>query len=551
MAVFVLAPERGYDLMNPAPGKDKYVRRHQTLAEKLLKRSFDNRRRRVQAKDTGQGCHVPYSIAAYTQSSCRHARFAAIDVDKGGSQAVLRILEVCAAHGLWAFAELGTSDDHDGGHVYIPAETLQPASLLNALAGQLQSAADAAGETFPTPKKTLRLPLMPHLRAPGGPRRFPLLLPDGEPIEVTSPWAALEALRARFQPNRTEALTQAMCTLPPVSLEAPRRLHKSKVKTDHDDSIIKWFTTNYSLRDELGRVGVSTVERLVTCPWHDDRSPSLAIWRHHDGKEVCRCMSAQSNCPAAERPYLDAFDVHCLIEHTTAKEAARELAQRYNLGRKREVKMCRLSASGDLQTRWQQHAQTLEVERSQLQEELARAAERPGQVTIVRATPGLGKTWAARRLVQELTAAGKKVAVVAPTHKVAEEEWAAHLDEAYVWRPRVELCSCYDRNYLQSVPKLGYALPPCRPGCSYEAQHQEAEGQIVIYQHNHLHLHDGKLLLDADVVLVDESPLDAHLVQRQASRADLEQLLTHLDAQFDDPALPLVKALLKVTSTTT
>jgi hypothetical protein len=227
-----------------------------------------------------------------------------------------------------------------------------------------------------------------------------------------SPWRAIDELRQYWQPNAVEVLIAALGSLPPLTIKAQPPQHRSKVNPQNEQSVIRYFNAAYRLDDLLTRLGGHTSTPVMTCPWHDDRSPSLVRWRHRTGKEVCRCFSAHSNCPAAIQPFLDAFDVYCLMNTLSPSEAVRQIAERDQLG----------------------------------------------------------------------------------------------------------------------------------VNCPYQVQRQARRRRIVIYQHNPLRLQDGALLTDSDVIIVDESPLDALLGEQKTTVHELQQLEASLTQQ-QDPALTLVRAL--------
>ncbi|HSH80550.1 MAG TPA: hypothetical protein VLA19_18630, partial [Herpetosiphonaceae bacterium] len=338
LATFVPDPERGYALMNSASAQHKYTRKGEALKTELIGGGLSGATRRPRA--TGWTA-IPLSVACVPAHRDGWALAAAIDIDAGGAAAVQRALAVCADYGLWAFAQLGTSAEHDGGHVYIPVDKPAAASLLQDLAARVQACAGVPGEAYPNGDHDLRLPLMLHLRAPGGPKRFPLLLQSGELVDVTDPWAALATLHTRWRPNTLEELTAAVGRLPALSITNPQKLHKSKVNPQNGASVIRWFNDNHDLTDLLSSIGVRGADRLgaVRCPWHGDRNPSLVIWRHHGtGHLVCRCYSQRSGCPAAEPRYWDAFNVYCEIEGLSPSDAVKRLADEHGLGRRRELR---------------------------------------------------------------------------------------------------------------------------------------------------------------------------------------------------------------------
>lgn len=550
MKLFVCDPDRGYDIMKPPEAPNKYGRRSTPLTPDRVTDALEGRTDLMQIE--GRKVEVPYSFAVVPETRSGWARAAIIDIDHGGLEAVQRALAVAQSHGLWAFAQLSTSDAHDGGHVYIPTRVPQPASLLHGIATRVQAGAHVEGESYPSRPEgnhqSLRLPLMLHLRAPGGPRRFPLLLPSEEQIDATDPWVALVALGAQLQPNSTEALTRALDTLPILSVKARQPLHKSQVNSGKQASVISWYNGSHSLEQIVGQIGVRAVHGVAHCPWHDDRSPSLVFWQHHDGKQVCRCFSAHSNCPAANPPYLDAFDVQCLISNRQAADVAAELVAKHKLGRQRELCIADVGQRADpapAPELLSAHEAAIGAARAQLAAALDTATSRRGTVTNICAIPGLGKTYYGADCARSLHAAGKRVAVAVPTHNVACEEWAPLVPDAVHWQPRSALCTCYQARYLEKLGELGYRLPDCRPGCPYQRQREASKGKIVLYQHNHLHLYGGKLLEGVDVVIVDESPIGALLQEYEATQADLKKQVRQL-GEREGLAVTLINALMQI-----
>jgi hypothetical protein len=543
-ATFVRDPERGFAMMNPPGVPSKYVRSSKSLSQELIGGAFDglaSRRRCAEFKT------VPYSLAVTPETRDGYAQAAMLDIDAGGVTALKQALAVCAELGLWAFAQLGASEQHAGGHVYIPFTSLLPATMLHNLAARIQARCGVLGEAYPC-GKDLRLPLQLHLRAPGGPQRFPLLLQDGSYIDAQDAWTALAGLRAAWHPNTPEQLTTALTQLPALSVKNRTPLHKSKVNPQNTTSVINWFNDNYSVYDQLSTVTTVPHGRfyVMHCPYHDDKHPSLIFWQHSStGRVVCRCMSAHSNCPLAEAPYYDAFNLCCINENLEPGAAVKQIAERNNLGERREFKtvddLPHTVPTVDALTL---HQEIIASKRGELEEALRSAVEARGTVTALRAVPGLGKTEAATRLTNELHAQGRSVVFVAPSHDHAAHELAPRLDAPFVWQARLKLCTCYDPGELEGWAAKGYALPECVYGCPYLEQFERSRGKVIIYQHNHLHLNHGELLARADVVFIDESPIGALLEEHTATQDDLRQLGNRMRSGDEpDPALALIRAL--------
>lgn len=554
---FIPDPARGHALMNPPGHDEKYIRRSAPINSDLVIGSLNGQTRRTRPLPVGGGWQsVAISLAATPQTKDARplAKEIALDIDSGGIQAIKRVMDVCQRHGLWAFTQLSESPTHDGGHIHIPCAELLPASMLANVGQRIAQAAGVGAEVWPG-DVDLRLPLQIHLRAPGGPRRFPLLLNTGELIDAGDPWQALDSLRTHFQPNATICITKALETLP--ELPAPEKQiqprHRSKVNGGNVSSVISWFNENFSLQSLLEDAGAELKhdrQHFVRCPFHDDHSPSLAIWRHKDNdKSVCHCYSANSNCPAAEGAYLDAFDVYKLSNNLSASEAVKRLISDHQLGKKREtvIEVAPRPEAGTPGARplrsIETHNRQIAQARQRLAVQLATAASCKGQVTVFNVTPGLGKTHQAAHLANLVYEQGRSVAICAPTQEIATHEWLPRLRNGYVWRSKLDACTCCDRTLLMRCIALGYAVPKCvDPECPYARQAQESYGSQIIYQHTHLHIGDGYKLSDADLLIVDESPLPALLPERYVYPKTIKSFVTR---HPDDPAATLLTALLE------
>ena len=458
---FIMTPQRGYALMNPPGHPDKYARRHEALTVDHIRGAFNGETRRTRAGGAWRIIACSYGCIPQTPGKTPQARNVAFDIDHGGREAVNTLLNVCAAHGIWAFGQLSESGTHHGGHVWILGEDWQSASFLADIGQRLALAAGVEAEIYPA-NADMRLPLMTHLRAPGGAHRFPLLFPGGEIVDTGDPWAALATLHAQARFTTTPQLTELLEKLPSLPIGGgmqPR--HKSKVVPSNLDSVIGWFNANYPLHDLLEDAGAQFKhpdQRLVCCPFHDDQSPSLAIWRHGDNdKTVCHCFSQSSGCPAARGAYLDAFDVYCLVNHLTPSDAVKRLVEEHQLGQKRTFVIEQNNPPTPGPDALQRHQRVIAQARGRLVNELVNAGTQRGQVTVIRATPGLGKTHAAAELANRLQGHGATVAIVAPTLAVAENEWLPRLKNGYVLRSKIDLCTCHDKAFLAACVKVGFS----------------------------------------------------------------------------------------------
>jgi hypothetical protein len=540
---FVIAPAQGYDYMTPSHYTHKYARTREPLSRRRIAEA-------LAASALGQQCpgrpSKNGSLAVRLEHPDGGARIAAVDIDAGGRAAVQCILDACVTHGLWAFAELSVSDTHTGGHVYIPVEAALPASLLRDLARRILAGAGVAGEAYPNKAQSLRAPGMLHQRAPGGPRRFPLVLSTGRIIDSGDLWADLVALRSSWQANTPQQMTATLDQLPPLAPDHPPPLHTSQVCPKRSTSVITWFNREQSLDDMLRTAGATGHGAVRTCPWHDDQHPSLVIWQHYDGHTVCRCMSQQASCPAAAVPYWDAFNLYQEAHGMSADQAVQDIVDQYGLGTQKTLRLTPSTYTAPTTVTRQAHQDRVAYQRVQLQRELEAAVCRPGEVTVIRAVPGLGKTRAGAKLANELFASGKRVAIVVSSHAIAKDEWYPLLEKPFIWLSRIELCSCQEQAKLKRLPELGYAQPRCVPTCPYYRQDEAIGGHIAIFQYNHLFLNDGKLLQAYDVVIIDESPLAAFVSERSVSRQQVCELRDYV-VNACDQAMAFVLTLLRVT----
>jgi hypothetical protein len=545
ISTFVPCPERGYALMNPPGYEAKYSRRNEGLTPELVIGALNGQTRRTRSLPVGGGkwisVAITLAVTPQTKGERPLAKEITLDIDNGGLPAIKRVLDVLNRNGLWAFVQLSESATHDGGHVRIPCAELLPASMLNDIGHRIAFAASVEAEVWPC-DADLRLPLQIHLRAPGGPKRFPLLLPTGEMIDAGDVWQALDSLRIQFQPNATTCITKALETLPdlpePEKQTQPR--HRSDVNNAKVSSVIGWYVSNFSLRNQLEDAGAEFKrdnQHFVCCPFHEDHSPSLAIWRHKDNdKYVCHCYSKNSNCAASKGDYLDAFDVYKLHQKLSASEAVKKLVEDHQLGKKRET-VIEVAPVQEVRT-VEAHNQEIAQARRRLTSELQKASESYGEVTAFKVTPGLGKTHQAAELANKLYGEGKRVAIFAPTKEIANIEWMSRLRNGHVWESKIDSCICHEKKFLSKCIENGYAMPECfQPDCPYLHQAQTSYGKQIIYQHNHLHIRDGEKL-DALVLIIDESPLSALLPEKS-----IRGIHGFIERHPDDPAAPLLTAI--------
>ena len=543
-----LTPYRAaFNVMTPPGSKSKYFCRHEELTPAVIADALDGQRR-----DRGRGPIL--SIAAHRLQHDGRAMCAAIDIDKGGRAAVASCMAVAEKLGLWCFVSLSASEDHDGGHCWIPFAEPQDADLLLSVAMRIMRDAGVAGEAYPRPA-ALRLPAMTHLRAPGGPHVFPIVLPTGETLTGDSR-AIVTALRERWQANPARALWEADSTLAPLTIAQPATRHKSEVDPGDSTRVIDWYNRTVPIEEALEDVGCHVDGRSKTylCPFHDDHSPSMGILphRHLDGVRVARCFAPHCK---AHRTYT-AFDIFCdanKLDSTKPEDrkvAVYMIAEANGLGRRKETRIETATTPAPTRRPYtlDTHLGLLAAQREALDVVLSDVAETAftggaerKRVLVIRAAPGTGKTTAAARMANATTAAGLRVAIVAPNHEHARREWAERLDNPFIWQPRKNLCTCFTSEDLDEWGRKGYAAPPCTdPECAYRRQKQAAQGKQVVFQHVHAGLRGGELLLGYDLVIIDESPIGGLLQEVAVTLGELEGLGRRAPA-----CAPLCNALVK------
>ncbi len=463
---FVPESDSPFAWMNPPAHPHKYVKAKKKITIQILRQCFDNDTRYTRI----DGAYVPAicSVAVTPQSSTNHATMIAIDIDHAQIPAMIHILNDLHAQGLWAFVQLSHSPKHTGGHLYIPIDCPVTSSILKSTADQIlrKYSHMIEGDTYPQ-NRDLRLPLMMHLHALDGPTRYPLLFANKEIIHTEDPYKALADLKHRWTENAYERVRlfadpQAKDQIPTVKKIPPR--HPSQVQPENSKSIIRYFNATHPL-EELLHTSLP-IGKAITCPWHDDQYPSLATWQMSDGTHVCKCLSTQSDCPAASVPYWDAFNIYCHENQYTPQDAMMKIRKDHKLGKKRTMRI------KDHPTKIQYtqedvcaHQHLLQETRTALVQTLNIAANQPNTLTIIKGTPGLGKTHSAAQMALEQYAMGRQVAIVAPSHTIAQEEWQPRLNNrGFVWKSRLELCACYNPNYLKKLVDNHYTLPHCQPG---------------------------------------------------------------------------------------
>lgn len=551
MKTFVASPDHGYALMNPPGHEAKYIRRNEPITAAMIKGALYGETRRTKAKKEWLTAQYSYAVVPQTASKAAQARVIALDIDHGGKEALAAVLGTCREFGVWAFAQVSESTQHKGGHIWIICDQWQPAPMLANIGARLALAAGVEAEVYPK-NVEIRLPLMPHLRAPRGTKRYPLIFQSGEIVDGSKPWPALAALHDQAQTTTTEQLTIMLEKLPPLPVgggDRPR--HASKVVGSSKLSVIGWFNANFSIQHMIENAGAtidSDRDRVICCPYHDDQTPSLGIFRHSENdKQVCGCFSQSSGCPVQitpEKPYFDAFDLYKLREKLSTSDAVKKLVTDHELGQKREFTAVENPQAQPIDPTIDpmiEHEKLITQARGQLVDQLLAASDRSGEVTIIRATPGLGKTHAAGELANKLQAQGKTVAICAPTLAVAENEWLPRLKNGHVWRSKLDICTCEEKGYLQACIKFGFSYPRCKdPACPYATQKQKAHGKVIIYQHAHLALTE---FAQVDAIIVDESPMAALLPEHTLTNGVIAGFLRR---HPNDASAPLLQAMLAV-----
>lgn len=575
LRAFVPDLEAPYAISGPVGAKHWTTKNSGPSTVSRVTQALEGVERRLSVQVEGRAIRgsTPVSIAV-SQHRDGLATAAAIDVDHGGQEAIKQGLIFLSTLGLFAFGTLSTSvkEDgsprHDGGHLWIIFDRPQSADMLRNLAQRVALAADLDGESYPSGQK-LRPPLMHQLRAPSGPQRFPILLQSGEVIDPNEGgvWQAIERLFAPdvWKPNAPRALSDALEQLPPLKASqngaTSRPRHKSNVNPNNSESVIDWYNQNHRLEELLQDAGADLSELrgtsgAIRCPFHDDRNPSFLIWYHDElGDFVGQCRNP--SCRAYiehKKHYLDAFGVYRLMTGESYNDAVKNLSERYNLGTKRTYRATVEKAIEAGPSTVEAHLARVEKERAALLVTIRKAAQQRGKVTVINAIMGLGKTHTGHEVAEELHRQGQRVAIVAPNHAHAQNEWGARLGAlGFVWQPKSRLCTCHDRQTLAKLGALGYRLPNCDPlnNCPYQAQHDQKEGKITVYQYNHLHNNDGELLTGYDVIFIDESPASSLLEAHTVGHDDIRTLLNRLNNRDElDPAFKLVKALYRTAKDT-
>jgi hypothetical protein len=242
------------------------------------------------------------------------------DIDAGGLPAIRAVMAELADRGLWSFAiytPFADRADHEQhGYVYVPFAELINAERLQFLGTTI---ANKLTEFTIDPRATradTRLPFGRHTWN----KRYGILLIDQLEISIDNDLiTAVETFIDRLQHNSIERLPELPTPAPKLA-PAPR---PTNTRANAKQIISEFNAAHYitNLLEEYGATWAGT--KLMSCPFHDDKNPSLTIWEHN-GLEFCKCLSRNSQCPAAERA-LDPFGVYCLGEGLTTVEALKKL----------------------------------------------------------------------------------------------------------------------------------------------------------------------------------------------------------------------------------
>jgi hypothetical protein len=254
-----------------------------------------------------------------------------LDVDAGGLAAITMSIQSLAARGIWSFGQFcprpSWIDDAQRGYVYAPFADLVNASRLQILGSDL-----VAGLDRPHWKIEIRahgadtrLPFGRHTHT----GRFGDLILLGEQVSIDDdPAAALNSLRKALRANPVELLPLPPASPPTAGRGAQTIISGRGITIDrfNQEMEIEQLLASYGARQVAGRRG------LYFCPFHDDQHASLQVYiakrGHKSAQVVCRCLSQYSNCPLAQNGQNDSFNVYCIGESLSTKDALRQLNNR-------------------------------------------------------------------------------------------------------------------------------------------------------------------------------------------------------------------------------
>jgi hypothetical protein len=150
--------------------------------------------------------------------------------------------------------------------------------------------------------------------------------------------------------------------------------------------------------------------------------------------------------------------------------------------------------------------------------------ERPEDMAMVKASPGIGKTTAAIQIVEQLAAAGHRIQYAGPRHDFFQDILAKSKtpNQWYEWQPRQtedldagKMQTCLYAGQISEWLNKGYAaMDFCsgvcgwdyvKTGCVYHAQSKRPE-RIIFTQHQHVAMGHP---MQFSVLFGDESPIGA------------------------------------------
>jgi hypothetical protein len=274
--------------------------------------------------------HLAGQVTLAAPAACGgHAALLPLDLDAGGLPALLGLLDLVAARGLWAFGQYCPRPDwpeaEQRGYVWLPFDELADAQQLQLLGQELiASLAPPARAEARAHAGETRLPLGRH-RHTG--RFGTLLLPGLQlPLDL-DPAAALAALRRAWRPNPIACLPP----LPPPVYEPPERPPRPQGSSPPGQVSIERYNAEHDLISLLASYGATRAagragRRLMHCCGHpDERRASLLLVRRRGSQEwLCRCLSQHQNCVLAGK-VRDSFGVYCAMERLEPAEALRRL----------------------------------------------------------------------------------------------------------------------------------------------------------------------------------------------------------------------------------
>ncbi|HMQ35703.1 MAG TPA: helix-turn-helix domain-containing protein, partial [Chloroflexaceae bacterium] len=257
------------------------------------------------------------------------ARAAAIDTDKGGQEPLRRLLAAATARGYSAFVIALTSDEHDGGHLWLrPFEDATDPARLRALCRLLLADAGLPLDTelWPNgPRGDIRLPFGLHVRCG---RRGTLLLPDGEVFDLDTPEGLLGGLEAVSQLPLNDTARLPEPEPEPVVAPRPRRAEGTEPTRIEElnqagpEELAALLVEHFGCR--IARTVPSGIMLHCGCDKHanGDRKPSLRVYQGRNGKALVSSYSPACKWRGAKHGATDYAAVYCEAHGLTYRDLA-------------------------------------------------------------------------------------------------------------------------------------------------------------------------------------------------------------------------------------